>query len=380
VPLLLPCPRESLEALKKASTLLACLAAAELPADVLVAEHARRQAQHPDPRAPDADVLHPASQQPRGARPIPDGARVLSFASTSVCRLTPPSAHSRVQEMIPILEAATADRLGDDGKVRARPPPRSLKSAMKAAEASAQGGGGAAGDGAVEGEMTTFSTAADANATDSDDDADEDGEALTSGMAFVAMPEGADDNFFGNDDGEGGGGSSFSQWEEEWEETFFDGATSPAGASVSCSNRDSCIASHVHAYRHLRRWQLVVRTDSADTPISLRDPRFAGSFTGGGGDDYSTSRHVSDSVNAMSLLDNPNRFVSYNDEADGTYRMLPLTDIQTIDTDCCMHAADGGSAFAHLPDADAGGMSFGGGGMVGGGMDTSTASLPEPVE
>jgi hypothetical protein len=114
------------------------------------------------------------------------------------------------QEMIPILEAATADRVGEDGKVRARPPPRSLKSAM----ASAAGGEAATTEGKV-------ATPVDLNATDSDDDADEDGEALTSGMAVVSMPDGADEEFFGNGDE-----SARAPWEDEdeWEDTFFDGA------------------------------------------------------------------------------------------------------------------------------------------------------------
>lgn len=131
--------------------------------------------------------------------------------------------------MIPILEAATADRVGEDGKVRARPPPRSLKSAMKAGGASAQVGGGAA----TEDTVTRYPTATGLDATDSDDDADEDGEALVSGMAIVSMPEGADDNFFGDDDGGAG-----SQWEEEWEETFFDGAL-----TARCQVADCWIAS-----------------------------------------------------------------------------------------------------------------------------------------
>ena len=118
--------------------------------------------------------------------------------------------------MIPILETATADRVGDDGRIRARPPPRSLKSAMKASEVSAQTSGGAAAPG--------DQVVTDLNATDSDDDADEDGEALGSGMAMVAMPDGADEAFFGADDG-ASGSAAFSQWDEEWEETFFDGAS-----------------------------------------------------------------------------------------------------------------------------------------------------------
>lgn len=116
--------------------------------------------------------------------------------------------------MIPILEAATAERVGDDGKVRARPPPRSLKSAIKGAEMSAQTAGEASGP---EGKVA-YPTV---DATDSDDDADEDGEALNSGMAFVSMPDGADEEaFFGS--GEQSTGTS--QWDDEWEDTFFDGA------------------------------------------------------------------------------------------------------------------------------------------------------------
>ena len=70
----------------------------------------------------------------------------------------------------------------------------------------------------AEGKVATYPTA---DATDSDDDADEDGEALNSGMAFVSMPDGADEEpFFGS--GEQGAGTA--QWEDEWEYTFFDGA------------------------------------------------------------------------------------------------------------------------------------------------------------
>lgn len=114
--------------------------------------------------------------------------------------------------MIPILEAANADRVGDDGKVRARPPPRSLKSAM----ASTHAGREAA---PTDGKVATQPAAVDSNTSDSDDDADEDGEALTSGMAIVSMPDGADEEFFGNDEGAGA-----SAWDDEWEDAFFDGA------------------------------------------------------------------------------------------------------------------------------------------------------------
>ena len=69
----------------------------------------------------------------------------------------------------------------------------------------------------------------DLNATDSDDDADEDGEALTSGMAVVSMPDGADEEFFGNDDD-----SVRAPWEDEWEDTFFDGALASWDTVPTC--------------------------------------------------------------------------------------------------------------------------------------------------
>lgn len=124
-----------------------------------------------------------------------------------------------LQEMIPILVAATADRVGADGKVRARPPPRSLKSAQRVAAAAAEADRVDVGD-EEKGEVKSYQTAEDANATDSDDDADEDGQQLAGGIS-ISMPDDADADFFGNDDGDDGA----SGWDEGWEETFFDGAT-----------------------------------------------------------------------------------------------------------------------------------------------------------
>ena len=165
------------------------------------------------------------------------------------------------QEMIPILEAATSGRLDAEGKPRARPPPRSLKSARLAAQKKAEAGGAAGGGaaaaagGAEEEEVLEGAADADAGDTDSDGDAgalpsqlrcanaslckclseaaacgaDEDGEQLRGEHAMVSMPDDADDHFFGRGDaGAAGGDGSFKveAWEDDWEDAFFDGVFS----------------------------------------------------------------------------------------------------------------------------------------------------------
>ena len=283
----------------------------------------------------------------------------------------PSLTRSARQEMIPILEAATSGRLDAEGKPRARPPPRSLKSARLAAQKKAEAGGAAGGGaaaaagGAEEEEVLEGAADADAGDTDSDGDAgalpslpsaslckcltvaadgaDEDGEQLRGEHAMVSMPDDADDHFFGRADaGAAGGDGSFKveAWEDDWEDAFFDGV-----------------------------------------------------FSGGAGDAYTPGAVRLSEGGSLLSSDTPTRFQSYS-AADGplpsspSLSQLPLSICKSADVSGGMSAEGGGaSAFAHLPDPDADASmssmssAYYGAGRGGGALlDTSAASLPEPVE